>query len=216
MTNLQQSSLNISNLKKAQDIKGKIKEFLTTEQMEQLAAESRIPHYVLTNPVTNETVYCFNSAEINEWLSNYLVYNPCKIEQSLNFLKFDITHHKAPKEDSVPLELSLIKNLYKLPLENISTPPGIYFLCQQGKIVYVGQSVNVAQRIVTHMTEKQKEFDEIYFIPCHPNNLNTFEAALIRFFAPKYNARFLGSTDEDREVFKRVCEQNIFNDIKAA
>jgi hypothetical protein len=210
--------IDINSLKKAQDLKGKIKEFLSTEQIEQLAAESRIPHYIITNPITLETTYCFSSSEVNDWFaSNYLMYNACKIEQSLTFLKFDNSLHKAPKDETIPHELSLIKNLYKLPVENINTPPGIYFLCLEGKIVYIGQSVNVAQRIVTHLNERQKEFNEVYFIPCHVNNLLTFEASLIRFFSPKYNSRSnIEAREGDKVIFDIVCNTNLVGEDRAA
>ena len=40
---------------------------------------------------------------------------------------------------------------------------GIYFLCELGQVVYVGQSVSVGSRVSSHRNDK--DFDRILFLP---------------------------------------------------
>jgi hypothetical protein len=61
---------------------------------------------------------------------------------------------------------------------------GIYFLIHEGEVIYVGQSCNVASRMLGH---KNKTFDRAFVLPCAPSNLNETEAAFIGFFKPKLN-----------------------------
>jgi molybdopterin converting factor small subunit len=62
---------------------------------------------------------------------------------------------------------------------------GIYFLIKDESVVYVGQSINIAQRIANHKTTK--DFDTFTYIQCKPENLNTIEAMYIDRLKPKYN-----------------------------
>lgn len=110
------------------------------------------------------------------------------------------------------MELTKIKSLYRFPFaEQTCTPPVVYFLCNKGKIVYVGQSTNVATRIQTHLNERLKVFTDVYFIPCHLNSLSKFESCLIRHFKPEYNfVRLHEATDEGiSEVIRLLTEENV-------
>lgn len=62
---------------------------------------------------------------------------------------------------------------------------GVYFLIQDNKIVYVGQSVNVFNRIACHT--KDKRFDSYYFLPCPHGNLDVIESAYIHALNPLLN-----------------------------
>lgn len=61
---------------------------------------------------------------------------------------------------------------------------GIYFLVDKEDVVYVGQSVNVHQRIAQH-TEKQ--FDRYAFVPCDVGHLNILESLYIHCLRPRLN-----------------------------
>jgi hypothetical protein len=61
---------------------------------------------------------------------------------------------------------------------------GIYFLIENNKIVYVGQSVNVFSRITNHW---DKKFDSYAWIPCEKNMLNKLESLYIYFLSPPLN-----------------------------
>ncbi|MDA8256318.1 MAG: GIY-YIG nuclease family protein [Betaproteobacteria bacterium] len=62
--------------------------------------------------------------------------------------------------------------------------PGIYFLMQEGEIVYIGQSRNVQNRIAQH---GDKRFDSYAVLPCPDATLEKNERRLILKFKPKYN-----------------------------
>lgn len=65
---------------------------------------------------------------------------------------------------------------------------GVYFLCRQGQVVYVGQSVDVLSRVGQHRIDKTKTFDTAFFVPCRQCDLNTLERELIDRLMPEYNA----------------------------
>lgn len=62
---------------------------------------------------------------------------------------------------------------------------GVYFLRDQGEIVYVGQSVSVYNRVSQH--RQQKKFDSVSFLPCRRDQLNNLEGFFIRLLKPKLN-----------------------------
>ncbi len=61
---------------------------------------------------------------------------------------------------------------------------GVYFLCHNDEVVYVGQSIDVGSRIRQHT---DKEFTRAFCLPCPEDHLNRVEAAFIALFRPKYN-----------------------------
>jgi hypothetical protein len=77
---------------------------------------------------------------------------------------------------------------------------GIYFLCELGQVVYVGQSVNLGSRISSH--RNGKDFDRIFFLPWPRFDLNRIEAALIKVLHPPLNGTFTTSelSDADRKL----------------
>lgn len=85
---------------------------------------------------------------------------------------------------------SLYKNKIDISSFKINTPC-IYFLFKENKIVYVGQTTNIYQRITTH--KKSKNFDsfsffDIYEKPFNGNySSNELELYFILKFTPKYN-----------------------------
>jgi hypothetical protein len=67
---------------------------------------------------------------------------------------------------------------------------GVYFLIHDDEIVYVGQSINIHQRIGEH--EKTKIFTTFTYVECSYEELNKIEARYIDMFKPKYNYNYLG------------------------
>lgn len=66
---------------------------------------------------------------------------------------------------------------------------GVYFLVDSGKVVYVGQSVNVYARIAQH---HDKVFDSFAFIPCEKDMLNALESLYIHVLRPPLNGNMYG------------------------
>ena len=69
------------------------------------------------------------------------------------------------------------------PLPTLS---GVYFLIHQGKIVYIGQSVCVPQRIAEHQ-RSGKEFDSCAYVVCEQDALDLLESMYIHVYQPKLN-----------------------------
>ncbi len=72
--------------------------------------------------------------------------------------------------------------------EMIRKQSGIYFLCKSGKVVYVGQSSNLVQRIGKHLAQGRKNFDSYHYIIIE-HNLDNVEANYIVTLQPKYNKK---------------------------
>lgn len=89
-----------------------------------------------------------------------------------------------------PVDLLALKGIRKLRIDFMNTNSGIYFLCMNNEIVYIGQSVNVTSRVAQHLGEKQKYFNNSFFINCPIDKLDEMEFALIARYKPKYNRRY--------------------------
>jgi len=77
---------------------------------------------------------------------------------------------------------------------------GIYALVAQGKVVYIGKAKQMLARVYTHRSNARKRspawlsdlakgivFDEVHVMPCHPDQIDDLEHALINFYKPRYN-----------------------------
>jgi hypothetical protein len=73
---------------------------------------------------------------------------------------------------------------------------GVYFLISSDEIVYIGQSVNIANRISAH---KDKSFDSVAFVGCKKSELDILESLYIIAYQPKLN----GHAGENCN--KRLC-----------
>lgn len=175
-----------SKLRKIGDCKGKIKEIIGDDEVIQLAKDGICPHYIIINPLTKEESIWFIASELNQWFeANFVKYRESGFVQDYIFIHFNKENYAS--DEGIPLELSNIKELYHLPMQNICTLPGIYFLCKKRKIKYIGQAVNITQRVITHINERIKDFDSVYFITCPINRLTELEYSLIRYLQPELN-----------------------------
>ncbi|HUN01051.1 MAG TPA: GIY-YIG nuclease family protein [Halothiobacillus sp.] len=75
---------------------------------------------------------------------------------------------------------------------------GIYFLIDQGGIVYVGQSCDAELRVRAHAlkADRNKIYDKYFLLPCKRNELDVLERYYINKFLPKYNIDHL--TEQQR------------------
>jgi len=100
---------------------------------------------------------------------------------------------KEIEVQTVALELTKT-NLYteekivesSLPFNN-NDQSGVYFLINDMKIVYVGQSVNVYSRIPQHV---DKRFDRYAIVRCERNLLDLMESLYIHVIRPKLNGNY--------------------------
>ncbi len=88
--------------------------------------------------------------------------------------------------------MSAVLPLQEILEDRVSLAPtgvvGLYALFQGDVLVYIGQSLNVHKRVLTHMLEGKKDFDSYRVIPTLASELSESEVAYIVEFKPLYNA----------------------------
>jgi hypothetical protein len=80
---------------------------------------------------------------------------------------------------------------------------GIYFLIDNGKVVYVGQSVNVYARISYHY---DKVFESFAFIPCEKRMLDKLESLYIHVLRPPLNGDHVGGAKHAPMAFDKLLK----------
>ena len=118
-------------------------------------------------------------------------------KDEIRFFKKEIALLKAQKEE---LELELNQGMILARLVNqrfyceskilessISYDglSGVYFLINDNKIIYIGQSKNVFARIHTH--SMTKKFNKIAWVNCELKHLDIIESFYIHAFRPELN-----------------------------
>lgn len=80
---------------------------------------------------------------------------------------------------------------------------GVYALCWQGEVMYIGQSRTLMVRLAGYVSSRNKHrrvklgskwvkgivFNEVWIRPCPLADLDELEEAMIRLYTPKYNER---------------------------
>lgn len=79
-------------------------------------------------------------------------------------------------------KIESIVGIKQLPVQTCSA---VYFLCQTGKIIYVGKTINLSARIGWHSAEKK--FDSVFYLPTQRKKLGSLERHFIRLFKPRMN-----------------------------
>ncbi len=84
---------------------------------------------------------------------------------------------------------------------------GVYFLKHRNKIVYVGQSINIRERVLTHISDRIKAFDGFTYIDCPKELLIETEIAYIYKHDPVFNKK--DSLSVGISLIEYCCEHNI-------
>ena len=99
------------------------------------------------------------------------------------------------------LELDDILAL-SIPIEDVKLC-GVYFLITaSGRIFYIGQSVDIMQRMRAHESAWGRELDRVAWILCGIDDLDVLEAYYIETFRPSMN-----SMREDRQSIQILRQQ---------
>ena len=77
----------------------------------------------------------------------------------------------------------------------------IYFLFNKDKIVYIGQTMRMGIRILSHQASKKK-FDRWSCVEVHKNEVDNIEAELIQLVRPIYNIQYPW-LDEEKELVNK-------------
>ena len=143
-----------------------------------LAIEGVAPHWMVdgNGPF-------FQLSEIKKWVGSNLITrcNGDQVNVNLRIAKIG----ESANKDFVPDEIQDMPGLKQIPIGEYL--PSVYFLCKEGNIVYIGQSVNPSMRVAQH--SESKEFDAVYAIHVPRDSLNRVEGALIRHLQPPLNGR---------------------------
>lgn len=153
----------------------------------------------------DDGVPMFKIAEVRQWLAeNLLHYNP-----GMPFPRqISVILEALPEGQSneIPRSISALPNIRDIT--HFSCGPGVYFLCHEGEVVYVGQSNSPASRIATHITEATKVFDRVYLLPAPKSDLLQVESAMIRLLKPKYNGTKHGEFGPlDEKIMTQVSKR---------
>jgi hypothetical protein len=166
-----------SSLKTAEDISQAIG--ISAERLIQLADSGYAPHWRIDNGLP-----FFRLGEIKEWLSENVV-ERIKGRPLPQAVIVSVTKERISDYRNVPEQLRQIPGLVDITGE--ARRSGIYFLCQDNELLYVGQSVSVSARISSHHHEGK--FNRVIFMPWPPDDLNSVEGALIRALRPPLNGQ---------------------------
>ena len=152
------------------------------ERVKTLTEAGYMPHYIIDG---GEPMY--KLAEVKSWLSENLIQHCRGKKFPIKFkLNVKMTVDGSDELIESPPD-SIAGNHELLPMRQTSFPPGIYFLCEENEVVYVGQSVLPANRVQAHMADKK--FDRSFLLPVPREYLDKVEAAFIRALKPRLNGR---------------------------
>ena len=161
-----------------------------------LAEKREIKHYRLKGEY--EEIYLFDNDEIISDL-NIMQVEAKKVPDVIKIQCYD---EKVTASDEIPIEISKIDSLFKLPKSLFNSGSCIYFLCKNERVVYVGQAENVHQRLVEHM--RTKEFDAVFYLRVPAHKMNKIESALISYLKPEYNKSGLNSGNKESSLAESI------------
>lgn len=179
--------MKIQSLRRSNELSNRqLKYFNSSSELDILAERGLIKHYKLINPIDDKVVYLFDINDIEEFVYNKMIMRSEPIQTS--FILFDELNTMPTKD--LPNELrSYYNDVYELPLHELYAPPGVYFLYDNDNLVYIGQSVHIKLRIITHMRENKKKFNKCFFIKVSKEKLFEVETTLINKYKPIYNQK---------------------------
>jgi len=150
---------------------------LDAEKLLGLCQSGHAPHYRLDGKGP-----WFKKQELSRWAKETLVQHwegsPLPTAMPVLF------HAETKQPRQPPKEIASVKSLISVASE--AGFSGVYFLCHEGVVVYVGQSVCVAGRLAAHFGSN-KLFDAVWAIPIPKQDLDRVEGAFIRILRPTYN-----------------------------
>lgn len=170
----------VLNLIDASELSQKMNNRISAERLIELATTRFLPHYDFDGRI----LFAFHEART--WLNaNVLSYVPGRpIPHTLVVSPMIY----RPDPPPIPPELRPVADyLMFIPIQSLlhALFSGIYFLCRNSQVVYVGQSEKIASRVVGHCTDK--EFDFAYCLRLPKGDLDYLESSFIGAIRPEYN-----------------------------
>ena len=168
-----------------------------------LAEKREVKHYRLKGEY--EEIYLFDNEEIISDLDIMQV----EAKKVPDVIKIQCYDEKATTSDDIPIEISKIDSLFKLPKTLFNSGSCVYFLCRNERVVYVGQAENVHQRLVDHM--KSKDFDAVFYLRVPAHKMSKIESALISYLKPEYNKTGFNSGNKHASLAESILNTDGFN-----
>jgi hypothetical protein len=188
--------LNIDNLLTAEDLAKGLKNRITVERIEELAESELIPH------IRFEGKRLFHLPTAKKWIGENLTVEIPGAPLGTKLLTVNIMLTNEPMKHIPPLAIRpLSRHLVPIAAFSHESPAvsGVYFLCHNDEVVYIGQSVNVFSRVGSHAG--QKTFSYAFFVPVAKSDLTFVELSLIQALKPKYNkTSFNGPCGKDMKL----------------
>lgn len=153
---------------------------ISADRLTLLAESGYVPHFIADG---GEPM--FKLSEVKKWCADNLLQR-CEGRNLPEPVTIAIEGERHFPRLGLPPQLEQLPNLRKLTPSLVGS--GIYFLCQNDKLQYIGQSVNILQRVSTHHVPAHA-FNAVYYIPWPKDDLDRIEAALIRNLEPPLNGR---------------------------
>lgn len=152
---------------------------ITAERLRGLADGGYAPHYRIdVGPPL------FRIGELRRWAAGNLL-ERIKGRNVPEPVRIIADAKRVSDYRKVPTALREVVGLCDITSDIVRT--GIYFLCREACVLYIGQSTNAASRISAH--SNRWEFDSVLFLPWPADDLDRIEAALIRALRPIFNGK---------------------------
>jgi hypothetical protein len=150
---------------------------LTVVRVLELADAHVIPHWRIDGGAP-----LFKIREVKDWMARTQLLT--RYEGKPLPLSVLVASETPATLTELPVALRpLARDLQVLPFTGQRA--GVYFLCLQDRVVYVGQSVCPTARVGQHQADKV--FDRVFIYPCLPEHLSLLEGAFIRALRPELN-----------------------------
>ncbi len=133
--------------------------------------------------ISNDTLVKYYSNELNKPLTRRLITEKNKLTKYE-----DISTEERNDIPECMLNIDGVKEI-------LFYPQGIYFLIDDGEVVYVGQSSRISRRIPEHL--KDKKFNRIFLLVVS-ENIDKLEMDYIYKFNPKYNKQIRRAKDDSK------------------
>lgn len=134
------------------------------------------PSLLYFDPTPTVRRYLSEDPEISQLRDAYASERRRRLE-----LERELSRANRPRSAPGLLDAETIVSISRV----FEMPCGVYFLIEGDEIVYVGQSVNINQRLLGHFPNK--EFSRVAILPVPPDRLEDVEREYINHLAPRYN-----------------------------
>lgn len=164
-------------LKTVEETSAAIKYLVSVDRLLELAEAGYLPCWRI------EDRYMFQVPDVRRWLAkNFMQHNPGRPFPNV----IEVPVVPASGMGPVPSQLSLFSK-HLASYVHWRIPTCVYFLSMDGVVVYVGKSVSLSVRISAHISEKEKQFNGVFYLPVPESDLLRTESAFIESLKPKYN-----------------------------